>query len=200
LHDSLGQTLTGLGMLSSGLHRRLAGTDPASADTARQIARQAQVALEDVRRVSRGLMPLEIDPDSFVPALRELAGTTATVHGVRVELEDDLGRPLRDGRTVTQLYRIAQEAVTNAVKHGRPRVIRIRVATSAGRLTLSVRDDGIGIEHRAGAAGTGLGLRIMNHRAASIGATLSVAPGADGGTEVACALRDVPALAAAGSA
>ena len=199
LHDSLGQTLTGLGMLSSGLHHRLAGADAASAETAQQIARQAQVALEDVRKVSRGLFPLEIDPEGFVPALRELAATTASLHRVQVSVAGDDDLPVRDSRVLTQLYRIAQEAVTNAVKHARASAIRIRVGAAAGRVMLAVEDDGIGVDGD-GAHGPGLGLRIMGHRAASIGATLSVNRGEGGGTQVTCTLPSLPALAAVGPA
>jgi signal transduction histidine kinase len=197
LHDSLGQTLTGLGMLSSGLHRRLLPTDPAAADAARQIVQQAQIALEDVRKVSRGLFPVEIDPASFIPALRELAATTASLHGIEVTVSGDLERPRHDTRILTQLYRIAQEAITNAVKHARASAIAVSLDTRLGRLTLTVCDDGVGFERAGGPGpGPGLGLGIMTHRATSVGATLTVGSGASGGTTVTCTLRDAPVGAA----
>jgi signal transduction histidine kinase len=93
----------------------------------------------------------------------------------------------------TQLYRIAQEAVTNAVRHAQPRTIRIEIGTDLGATKLRVIDDGVGIRDAMTDA-EGMGLRIMNYRAASVGATLSVEPGAGGGTVVTCTLREAARL------
>jgi signal transduction histidine kinase len=191
LHDSLGQTLTGLGMLSTALNQRLAGTNAAAADTAQQIARQAQQALEQVRQLSKGLFPVEIDPEGLVPALHQLASTTESLHKVRVHVQGQEPVPLRDSRVATQLYRIAQEAVTNVVKHAQARTISIQLGSESGVLTLRVADDGIGIR-KTTAKRDGLGLRIMHYRATSIGAHLAVEPGGAGGTLVTCTLREVP--------
>lgn len=191
LHDSLGQTLTGLGMLSAGLRKQLTGPDRPAADTARQVAEQAQLALEQVRRLSRGLFPVDIDPHSLLPALRELASTTEAFHKVRVQVNGEVPPSIRDGRIATQLYRIAQEAVTNAVKHAEARTIRIELSAAPGPTTLRVADDGVGIRTEASGS-DGLGLRIMRYRATSVGALLSVEPGADGGTVVTCTLRETP--------
>jgi PAS domain S-box-containing protein len=190
LHDSLGQTLTGLGMLSSGLRQQLTSI-PAAADTARQIAEQAQLALEQVRQLSRGLFPVEIDPEGLLPALRELASTTEALHKIRVQARGDEPTSIRDSRVATQLYRVAQEAVTNAVKHAHAHTIRIELSAESGLTRLRVIDDGVGI--RKGTSWSdGLGLRIMRYRAASIGALLSIEPGSGGGTLVTCTLRETP--------
>ena len=191
LHDSLGQTLTGLGMLSAALGQRLTGKDPAAVESAQQIARQAQEALEQVRRLSRGLFPVEVDNESFVPALRQLASTTESLHKVHVRVESAVETPIDDTRVATQLYRIAQEAVTNAVKHAKPRTIRIQISTDSALTKLRVVDDGLGIQDTV-TKHEGVGLRIMNFRATSIGALLSVGLGNDGGTAVTCTLRNVP--------
>jgi signal transduction histidine kinase len=191
LHDSLGQTLTGLGMMSSGLRRQLTGTNPAAADTARQVAEQAQVALEQVRQLSRGLFPLEIDPGGLLPALRDLASTSQTFHKIRVQVSGKLPVSMLDSRIATQLYRIAQEAVTNAVKHAHARAVTIDVSAGAGVTKLRVADDGVGIQTGLSSS-DGLGLRIMRYRATSIGALLSIEPGSRGGTLVTCTLRDAP--------
>lgn len=191
LHDSLGQTLTGLGMLSSGLRQQLTGTNRASADTARQVAEQAQLALEQVRQVSRGLFPVEIDPEGLLPALRELASTTEAIHKVGMRVEGEVPGSIRDSRVATQLYRIAQEAVTNAVKHAHAHTIKIGLSSGSNLTKLRISDDGVGI--RKGTAKTdGLGLRIMRYRATSIGAQLSIDRGAGGGTVVTCTLREAP--------
>jgi chemotaxis methyl-accepting protein methylase/signal transduction histidine kinase len=191
LHDSLGQTLTGLGMLSAGLSSQLVSSDPSLSETAGQIAHQAQQALQDVRQLSKGLFPIEVDSDSLMGALRQLAVTTESLHGLRVRVEGELPLTAREGRVVTQLYRIAQEAVTNALKHAQARTITIGVSGDSGRLRLSVADDGVGIQSTTPSQ-NGLGLRIMRFRATSIGGQLTVEPVATGGTIVTCTVREAP--------
>jgi signal transduction histidine kinase len=90
----------------------------------------------------------------------------------------------------TQLYRIAQEAITNAVKHAHARSITTRIDGEAGAVALHIVDDGLGIDQAE--ASDGMGLRIMRYRASSIGGRLSVGRGADGGTLVICTVRQVP--------
>jgi nitrate/nitrite-specific signal transduction histidine kinase len=191
LHDSLGQTLTGVGMLSAGLRQRLSTIDAGMATTAAQIAEQAQLALEQLRQISRGLVPLEVAPDDLMAAIRDLASTTENLHAIRVTVEGGLHRSLGDTRVATELFRITQEAVTNALKHAHATTIRIELRERAGLVTLVVIDDGIGIP--TDVHSTGFGLRIMQERAGSIGALLSTAPSPIGGTVVTCLLR--PAMA-----
>ncbi len=191
LHDSLGQTLTGLGMLSTGLRQRLHATNGPAAESAQQVAEQAQVALEQVRQLARGLFPVEIDPTGLMPALRELASTAETIHQIRVQAVGEVPNSVRDSRVATQLYRIAQEAVTNAVKHAKARTVQIELSSTPGLARLRIVDDGAGIR-KSGSKSDGLGLRIMRYRATSIGAILSIDPGPDGGTVVTCSLRETP--------
>jgi len=183
LHDSLGQTLTGLGMLASGLARQ---APPATVERATQIGQLAQEAITQVRQLARGLFPLEIDPHGLNLALRELAATTERFHGIHVTVEDEDSSPVGDGRVATQLFRIAQEAVTNAVKHAKASSIIIGMRSDPGVVRLQIRDDGIGI---TGRKSDGLGLRIMMYRAVSVGATLVIEPATAGGTMVTCTLR-----------
>jgi signal transduction histidine kinase len=187
LHDSLGQTLTGLGMLSSALEQRLAGVDRSAAAMAAEIARLAQDGLDRVRLLAKSLFPIDIDAYSLLSALLDLASATEALHGIRVRVEGRPSQALRNSKVATELYRITQEAVTNSVKHGRARAIVIRFEEQRGLMRLQIVDDGVGIREPTG--GDGAGLRIMRHRAASIGAALSVEPGAGGGTVVACTLR-----------
>lgn len=187
LHDALGQHLTGLGMLAATLTQRLQGTDPKNVEMAQQIASAAQEALEHVRQLSRGLFPADVDGAGFVDSLRRLASTTTSLHHVSCSLECDTPISIPDSRTATQLYRIAQEAVTNALRHSEAEHIRICLAAEAGTTTLSVIDDGVGIHHRVPNE-NGIGLRIMRHRAVSLGAAFTAGPGANGGTVVTCTL------------
>jgi signal transduction histidine kinase len=189
LHDSLGQTLTGLGMLSSGLSQRLA-PDAETSAAAAEIARQTQLALDQVRLLTKSLFPIEVDPESLIAALRALALATEGLHKIRVRVDGAPPRDVRDGKVATELYRIAQEAVTNSVKHAQAKSIAIRLAGTAGVTQLQIVDDGVGIPSPE--PGDGAGLRIMRHRAASIGASLEVQRGRTGGTVVTCTLRMAP--------
>jgi signal transduction histidine kinase len=94
---------------------------------------------------------------------------------------------MSDNFSATHLYRIAQEAVNNAIKHGRANHIRILLTGASSSITLNVADDGVGIGDRR-AAGPGMGLRIMEYRAGLIGATLKIAAGEAGGTSVSCTI------------
>jgi len=195
LHDALGQTLTGLGMLSVGLRQRLAGANGEAADTATEIAKQAQQALEQVRQLSRSLFPVEVEAASLTSALQELASATQALHKITVRVDGRVPEAFSDGGAATQLYRIAQEAVTNAVKHAQARSITIQVGRQGGMLRLRIADDGIGIAKAD--PGNGIGLQIMRYRAHSIGGILIVEPGSQGGTVVTCTLRTIPVHRAA---
>ena len=190
LHDSLGQTLTGIGMLSSGLRQRSMQSDKEVAEAAAEIAKQAQQALGQVRQLSRSLFPLEVEAASLTAALRELAFATESLHKISVRIEGDIPQGFRDGGAATQLYRIAQEAITNAVKHAQATAIVIQIDGRAGTLRLRITDDGIGIGKAP--PGDGIGLQIMRYRAHSIAGVLAVEPGVPRGTVVTCALRTVP--------
>jgi signal transduction histidine kinase len=98
---------------------------------------------------------------------------------------------VRDGKMATELYRIAQEAITNSMKHGRARMVTIRLDGDDAVTRLTVTDDGVGIPHPL-PPGDGSGLRIMRYRAASIGGALNVERGATGGTTVTCTIRRPP--------
>jgi two-component system, LuxR family, sensor kinase FixL len=188
LHDALGQQLTGLGMLAASLNQRLEDTDTESAETAQQIARAAREALDRVRQLSRGLFPADIDGEGFVEALQQLASTTESLHKIPCAVERDTPIAIPNSRVAAQLYRIAQEAVTNALRHAEAAHITIRLHAEAGTTTLMVIDDGVGIQNRMPTE-DGIGLRIMRHRAMSIGAGFSAGRGADRGTVVTCTLQ-----------
>jgi len=185
LHDSLGQQLTGLGMLGASLNQRLKTSDVESARVAQEIARTAGEALERVRELSRGLFPPDIDGAGFVEALRRLASATQALHGIPCVMGCDTPITISSSRVATQLYRIAQEAVTNSLRHAEAQHITISLRVERGATTLKVADDGVGL-HRRLPNENGIGLKIMRHRAISIGALFSVDPGADGGTVVTC--------------
>jgi signal transduction histidine kinase len=123
----------------------------------------------------------------LVAALAELADRCGEETEVKFELICPEPLPALDSQTATHLYRIAQEAVSNALRHARPQHIRIHLTHRAGRLVLQVSDDGVGIKQRSQAS-SGVGLKIMSHRAELIGGTLRIETGDAPGTVVSCSL------------
>jgi two-component system CheB/CheR fusion protein len=121
-------------------------------------------------------------------ALRELASRTRMIFKIDCRFQCAKAVQVEDNNTATHLYRIAQEAVTNAIKHGQAAHIRIGLRSSPAQMVLAVTDDGIGIDHAARPQ-TGMGLRIMDYRARMIGGTLAVSRKTKGGTEVICAIK-----------
>jgi two-component system CheB/CheR fusion protein len=186
LHDSAAQELTALNLLVRDLTEILR-TDPRSAPPlVERLAQGLQRGQEELRAVLRGLLPVAVDSEGLMAALADLADRTQREGKVTCTLDCPQPVTVEDNLIATHLYLIAQEAVHNAVKHGRPRNIRIGLRANH-RLMLTVQDDGTGMAAEP-AASQGMGLRIMRNRAAIIGATLTVGPAEPGGTVVTCAL------------
>lgn len=192
IHDSLGQELTGLSLITQNLIDELNETDVAANvnENAAQLGAGIRRALQRVRRISHGLVPVdEVDRRGLIVALENLAAQTNETGGVHctVECMERIG--LSNAEAATQLFRIAQESVNNAVKHAEAANIRMSLTRSNGETTLSVGDDGCGMPEHVGES-TGMGLRIMRYRADRAGGTLSVKSNAGSGTEVICTVRD----------
>jgi len=185
LHDSLGQHLTATALAGQVLEQKLTARALPEAADARKVVDLIEDGVELTRRLARGLHPLEISADGFVTSLGELAVVVADRFNVRCQCECEQPVPINDGTKATHLYRIAQEAVTNAVKHGHPRHILIRLSRSSAGIHLAVIDDGDGLPEQLPQT-DGMGLRIMAHRARILGGTFVVSRGATGGTVVTC--------------
>jgi len=187
LHDSVGQELTALNILAGDLAESLRTNPSNGSILVEQLVQGLHRSQQQLRAVMRGLLPVAVDTEGLMAALSDLAD--------RIQQEGkaicmfDCPEPVSvaDNLTATHLYLIAQEAVHNALKHGRPRNIRI-VLQSNHRLILRVQDDGIGIPAQPAENHGVLGLRIMRNRAAIIGATLTISPAEPTGTLVTCAL------------
>jgi len=172
LHDGLGQQLTAVAFLAEVLERKLAALAvPEAADAAR-IERLVSAAVSQARQLARGLAPVELDAEGLMVALEQLAATVRDVFGLDCLFHCATPVPVHDSAVAINLYRIAQEAVTNAVKHSGARHVLIELTRDAGALRLVVSDDGRGLRAET-AATDGMGLRIMRHRARVIGATLA---------------------------
>lgn len=186
LHDGLGQQLTGISLFSESLAQQAAsGRRPTEADIER-ITRLASEAVRHTRELARNLSPLTLEHEGFVAAMEELSTTAVTLFGIACEW-DFAGEELPlEPRRALHLYRIVQEAVSNSVKHGKAKRVRISAVTSGTSLTLVVADDGSGLSKKT-ISNPGLGLRIMAYRARMVGAKLTAERAGDaGGTIVRC--------------
>jgi PAS domain S-box-containing protein len=187
LHDSLGQELTGLSMLASGLARSRAGSDLALAADLAQLALIASQAIVTCKNIARGLAPITDPDDGLAEALRGLVEALAAQNrGVDLKYEVNASSPLLVPlESSNHLYRIAQEALNNALKHGARQCVRVKLEVDTGRVRIEVSDDGRGMVAAMG-TDVGLGLRSMRDRATAIGAVLSMVPSEWGGTTVRC--------------
>ena len=140
-----------------------------------------------VRGLSRGLLPVELEEGLLAVALGQLAATATTGSRIACTFDCSHPDPVFDSRVAMHLYRIAQEAVSNAVRHSGARNIRITLDQENGETALRIEDDGEGLSSEALQAG-GMGLRTMRYRAGLIGGKLEVGPGPSGGTQVVCRL------------
>ncbi len=185
LHDSVGQELTALGLMAESLVETYPDSSRPEAQIAVKIAARTRSAMKQVRALSLGLIPVEVDAEGLMAALADLAVRTSNVSDAKCTFECDAPVLVEDNSTAVHLYQIAQEAVANALKHGGPRHIHIELSGDDRRVTLRVRDDGVGIAPALPKPG-GLGLKIMQYRAGLINAMLTVGPAAGGGTIVSC--------------
>ena len=185
LHDGLGQQLGGVAYLCNVLRESLTQRGAPEAGSATRIFELLRKAIEDTRRMARGLSPIPEEPEGLMDALRELAARTSELQGIRCKVGSRKPVLVSDTAMASHLYRIAQEAVHNAVKHARPRTISILLRLSQGRLILAILDDGHGIAPLSPNR-KGLGLRIMQYRTGLMGGTITIVPRPLRGTEVRC--------------
>ena len=189
LHDDLCQQLAGIEFLSQRLASDLAARSAASASQAKEIAQMVQRAMTQTRELARGLSPVRLEAEGLADALRELAAGTRKVFGCDCRFRGDPPVLVSDHTVAIHLYRIAQEAVSNALKHGQARRIEISLAAAGRSVTLAVADNGKGLPRKLPKR-KGMGLRIMRYRAEVIGGAVVVEPQPGGGTRVACTVTE----------
>ena len=191
LHDGLGQRLTALEMKSFLLLEDLAGNDlHASRERLQRQARQLSEALREcitvTRSLARGLAPVDLKADGLMGALKQLSHWANVSDTIECRFVCPVPVTLDNSQIARHLYRIAQEAVNNALKHARPRHIQINLSRAQGTLRLQIKDDGCGLPRRG--KKLGMGLEIMRHRAHVIGASLEIDSKPNRGVTVACTL------------
>jgi signal transduction histidine kinase len=186
LHDGLCQHLTGTALAGHVLAERLSRTDPAEADKARRIVDLIEEAISLARRMAKGLHPVEMQADGLMQALEDFAATTSEMFGIDCRFDCPTPILIHSPSTATHLYRIAQEAVSNAMKHGRADAIIVSLEEVETGVRLSIADNGSGMGGPASGS-SGMGLRIMADRAKMMGAQFSVTARGRG-VELACLL------------
>ena len=186
LHDGLGQHLTALEMMNHALMEKVKREAPGLISEMQDISKHIRQTITQTRQLSHGLSPIALEDDGLMSALRELAEMTQSGGRVNCSFECPSTVRISDTRLATQLYRIAQEAITNAVRHSGAKSVAIQLSRSGARLELVVSDDGKGMP--AEAVKSGLGLATMHHRAHLIGANLEFTSNRGSGVRVACTL------------
>lgn len=182
LHDGLGQQLTSIGFASKVLEGKLAGR-PESQDASR-IVRDVANAMTQARELAKGLYPVELEENGLVTALEQLAGYVHRSFDVECTFQFPPAMVSYKQEIAIHLYRIAQEAVTNAIKHGKANRIVISLLSDENHINLRVADNGIGLDLANRLCTPGMGLRIMEYRARLIGAMFSIQSTPQGGTIV----------------
>jgi two-component system CheB/CheR fusion protein len=185
LHDGLGQELTGLSLLISAFAQQAAAGKPVDRRRVEEIAAIAREAIVTARDIARGLSPLTESSGELIESLRRLVERVATVSPPSVQFRVDQHCPVTIGTEArNHLYRIAQEALSNAIRHSQASEITLRIVIEPDWIRIRIADNGIGFSDAP--ATRGLGLRTMRYRAHSVGGSLTISRGAAGGCVVEC--------------
>jgi PAS domain S-box-containing protein len=191
LHDDLCQRLAGIQLMGDVLQRDLLAKTKPEAEQASLIAARIRDAITNTKNIARGLSPVALESDGLVVALQELAENSAKLFQIICEFRFDGCVGVDDNTVAMHLYRIAQEAVTNAVKHGGAKKIVICLAESEDKCILTITDDGLGLPEPY-TKNQGTGLQIMKYRAATIGASLEIGRAGRRGMCVSCCFSKQP--------
>ena len=185
LHDGLGQHLTGIAFMSKVLEEKLSDQSLPEAVEAAKIVKMVNQAIDNTRQLARGLHPVAAEPLGLMSALKKWASEVEELFHINCSFQCEKALPIHDVNLATHLYRIAQEAVNNAIRHGKSRNITIRLAGKNGAGTLTIQDDGEGFTKKQ-ASQPGVGLSIMDYRADMVGGSLKVQSNEGRGITVTC--------------
>lgn len=188
LHDRLGQHLTGTALAAQVLKEKLAAKSIPEVAEAEKLVHYVEEGIDLTRNLARGFFSPELEADGLSVALEGLAENISERFTVNCIFHGEGLIPMRDPAVATQLYRIAQEAVTNAAKHAAAEQIDIRISADNAELTLAIMDDGVGFPDNPSDS-KGLGLRLMRHGAALIGGTFNVRRNGRYGTIATCKVK-----------
>jgi PAS domain S-box-containing protein len=185
LHDSVCQQLVSIAFAARLLADKLAESRPVESRDAAELVEMLNAAISQARQVARGLYLVGLEEDGLVAVIEEMAAQIRSRHQINCAFCSHTTTPVEDPVTARELFRIAQEAVANALKHGHPEHLQITLDADDQRILLCIENDGIPIPPKE-ARGDGMGLHLMRHRARLIGGTLTIDSSGPGGTEVVC--------------
>jgi two-component system CheB/CheR fusion protein len=185
LHDGLGQHLTGIAFMSKVQEQKLAEKGLAEAVEATRIVGLVNEAINKTRRLAHGLLPVASDADGLMSALKRWAIEVEDLFHISCRLRVNNPVLIHDANVSTHLYRIAQEAVNNALRHGQAKNIEISLAARKGYATLRIENDGSSLPENA-TNRSGMGMQIMNYRARMIGGSLTVKSSGISGVTITC--------------
>ncbi len=174
LHDGLGQELTGLSLMMKGLQVQMEREGSAYLEQVVKMSELITNTIQTTRLMARGLAPVNLERGGLREALRLLMVRCSTMYHMQCVLEDQQATlPELDEGQATHLYRIAQEATTNAARHANATAVTIELRTTARRLYLSITDNGVGLKNGPNKGQSGMGLKIMEYRARTIGGSIA---------------------------
>ena len=193
LHDGLCQQLTGVAFSAEILARRLSTEAPGAVPQVRKLADEVDQAITQARTLARGLNPVEIHADSLPSALDDLAKKVSATFQISCRFRQESDAPVRDNTVATHLYRIAQEAISNAIRHGKAKKVEVSLQYGRAGLSMFITDDGVGLSPKSSRPGSrgipeGMGMQTMAYRAKMINAILEVRPGVRRGVVVTCSI------------
>jgi len=191
LHDSLCQQLAGIAFLGKVLEQKMNALSYREAGDAGEIVSLIDDAITQTKGLARGLYPVRLEVTGLMTALTELTHTVQRFFGINCFFRYPRPVLIHDNIMAIHLYRIAQEAVNNAIKHGKANNIDITFTNENGTTVLMIKDDGAGFRKKLKTNG-GMGMSIMKHRANMIGASLDIKSDPSGGTIVSCSFQSPP--------
>jgi PAS domain S-box-containing protein len=192
LHDGLGQQLTAIEFMCQSLRTDLKSSNPEVREQVSAMSGFLRQAITQTRALAHGLTAFMLDASGLQGALAELVQNTASLGRVKVKFICPTAVRVKDTETAVHLYRIAQEAIGNAFKHSGATAIVVSLLQRGGTVLLAVTDDGKGLPKAGEKSGGGVGLQVMQHRAATIGAELTIETKRGDGVTVTCTLRQNP--------
>lgn len=187
LHDGLGQMLTGIRLITQNLAQKLKHENTPGSEEVQEISNLIKEADEYAKTLARGLVSVDFEKEGLKVALKQLGVQVEKLFGVHCRVEYDENIEIHNNMKSMHLYRIAQESISNAVKHGKASNIDIKLKSVNRRLELSVKDDGIGFEESQKTNG-GMGIHIMRYRASMLSGRLEIFQTGDEKTSIVCSI------------
>jgi PAS domain S-box-containing protein len=189
LHDDLGQHLTGIAFMAKVLTQKLTLKSSEETADAASLLNLVNEAINKTRSLARGLCPMEPGAENFISGLKALAAKTESMYGISCSVNVDNAIRIKDNNKSMQLYYIAGEAISNAIRHGKATNISISLAAADGKISFTIRDNGAGLPKPLN-FDKGMGLDIMTYRAGMMNAWLNIHNAPSGGTVVSCTFKE----------